>query len=180
MDTINNDIRQSTTWSIVLSILMVVSGVAAIIVPAAAGLAVTAMFGWLLIFTGALHLGMAWRSQGASAIFGEIAISLLYAVVGFYLLARPIAGVASLTIAVAVWLVVKGVIEAAVAFQVRPAPGSGWLVFNALLTIAVAALIAAAWPASTTWAIGVMVGVAMVSSGFTRLMISSAIRAMAA
>jgi uncharacterized membrane protein HdeD (DUF308 family) len=176
MDTYEGDIRTSTTWSIVLSVLMIVSGVAAIVVPAVAGLAVTVMFGWLLIFTGALHLGLAWRREGAAAIFGEIAISLLYAVVGFYLLARPIAGVASLTIAFAAWLAVKGVVEAVIAFQVRAAQGSGWLVFDGVLNVAIAAMIAAAWPASTAWAIGVLVGVSMVSSGFTRLMISSAVR----
>jgi len=176
MDTYVGDVRKSATWSIVLSILMIVSGIAAIVVPAVAGLAVTVMFGWLLIFTGALHLGMAWRVQGAAAVVGEIAISLLYAIVGFYFLARPIAGVASLTLAIAAWLAVKGVLEAVVAFQVRPAPGSGWLLFDAFLTVAVAAMIAGAWPASTAWAIGVMVGVAMVSSGFTRLMISTAVR----
>jgi uncharacterized membrane protein HdeD (DUF308 family) len=176
MDAITREIRRSAGWSIVLSVLMIVSGVAAIILPAVAGLTVTVVFGWLLVFTGALHLGLAWRGHGAAAIVGEILVSVLYAGIGFYILARPVAGVASLTIAIAAVLTVKGVLETVIAFEVRPAPGSGWLVFNGLLTIAVAALIAAAWPASTAWAIGFMVGVAMVCSGFTRLMISSAIR----
>ena len=176
MDTIYGDIRKSAGWSIVLSILMIVSGLAAIVLPAVAGLTVTVVFGWLLVFTGALHLGMAWRGRGAAAIFGEVFVSMLYAGIGFYILARPVAGLASLTIAIAAALTLKGVLEAVIALQARPAPGSGWLVFDGLLTIAVAALIAAAWPASTGWAIGLMVGVAMVSSGFTRLMISSAIR----
>ena len=102
---------QSTTWSIVFSILMIVSGVLAIVIPSVAGLTVTVMFGWLLIFTGALHLGLAWRGHGAAAIVGEIVISVLYAAIGFYLLARPVAGLASLTFAIAVYLVVKGVLE---------------------------------------------------------------------
>lgn len=176
MDTMYGEIRKSAGWSIVLSVLMIVSGVAAIILPAAAGLAATVVFGWLLVFTGALHLGMAWREHGAAAIVGEVLVSVLYAGIGFYMLARPAAGLASLTVAIAAGLTVKGVLEAVIALQVRPAPGSGWLVFDGLLNVAVAALIAAAWPASTAWAIGLMVGVAMVSSGFSRLMISSAIR----
>ncbi len=180
MDTIEGDIRQSTTWSIVLSILMIVSGVLAIVIPSVAGLTVTVMFGWLLIFTGALHLGLAWRGHGAAAIFGEIVISVLYAAIGFYLLAQPVAGLASLTIALSAYLVMKGILEGVLAFTLRPAPGSGWLVFDGILTIAIAAMITAAWPASTAWAIGTLVGVSMMCSGFTRLMISTAVRGLVA
>jgi uncharacterized membrane protein HdeD (DUF308 family) len=180
METIQGDIRQSTTWAIGFSILMIVSGVLAIVIPSVAGLTVTVMFGWLLIFTGALHLGFAWRGHGAAAIFGEIVMSVLYAGAGFYLLARPGAGLASLTIALSAYLVIKGILEGVLAFTVRPAPGSGWLVFDAILTIAIAAMIAAAWPASTTWAVGVLVGVSMMCSGFTRLMISTAVRGLVA
>jgi uncharacterized membrane protein HdeD (DUF308 family) len=176
METMREDIRTTTTWSIVLSVLMIVSGIAAIVLPAVAGLAVTAMLGWLLVFTGALHLGMAWRGEGAAAIAGEIIVSLLYAGVGLYLLARPAAGLASLTVALAVALAAKGVLEAIFALSVRALAGSGWLLLDGLLNVAIATLIAAAWPASTAWAIGILVGVSMVSSGFTRLMISGAVR----
>ena len=180
MKTMQEDIRTTTTWSIVLSILMIVSGIAAIVLPAVAGLAVTVMLGWLLVFTGALHLGMAWRGEGAAAIAGEIVVSLLYAAIGIYLLGRPAAGLASLTVALAVLLAAKGVFEAVIALSVRPLPGSGWLLLDGLVTVAIATLIAAAWPASTAWAIGIMVGVSMVSSGVTRLMISSAVRGLVA
>jgi len=176
METMREDIRTTTTWSIVLSLLMIASGIAAIVLPAVAGLAVTVMLGWLLVFAGALHLGLAWRGEGAAAVAGEIIVSLLYAAVGIYLLARPAAGLASLTVALAVALAAKGVLEAMIAFSVRPLPGSGWLLLDGLLNVAIATLIAAAWPASTAWAIGVLIGVSIVSSGFTRLMISSALR----
>ena len=180
MPTVRGEIRQSTTWSIVLSVLMMVSGVLAIAIPPLAGLAVTVMFGWLLIVTGALHLGFAWRGHGAAAVIGEIVVAALYAAIGLYMLARPVAGLASLTLAIAAYLVAKGVLEGVIAFKLRPMPGSGWLLFDAILTIALAAMIASAWPASTAWAVGVLVGIAMISSGFARLMVSTAVRRLVA
>jgi len=180
METMREDIRTTTTWSMVLSVLMIVSGISAIVLPAVAGLALTVMLGWLLVFTGALHVGMAWRGEGAAAIAGEIVVSLLYAAIGIYLLGRPAAGLASLTVALAVVLAAKGVLEALFASSVRPLAGSGWLLLDGLVNVAIATLIAAAWPASTAWAIGIMVGVSMVSSGLTRLMISSAVRGLVA
>ena len=174
--TITQDIRESTTWSIVLSVLMMVSGVLAIIVPPIAGLTVTVLFGWLPLFAGVLHLGFAWSAEGAGAIIGEIALAVLYGAIGLYMLARPAAGLASLTLAIAVYLVAKGLLEGAIAFKLRPLPGSGWLVFDGILTVAIAAMIAAAWPASSAWAVGVLVGVALFSSGLARLMVSVAVR----
>ena len=59
---ITGDIHKATTWSIVLSVLMIAAGVLAIVSPAIAGVAVTVFFGWLLIFSGILHLAYAWQA----------------------------------------------------------------------------------------------------------------------
>jgi uncharacterized membrane protein HdeD (DUF308 family) len=176
MATITQEIRESTTWSIVLSVLMMVSGVLAILIPPAAGLTVTLTVGWLLVFAGVLHLGFAWRAEGAATVIGEVALAVLYGAIGLYMFARPVAGLASLTLIVAVYLVAKGLLEGAIAFKLRPLPGAGWVLFDGVLTIALAVMIAAGWPASTAWAIGLLVGVALFSSGLARLMVSVAVR----
>jgi len=175
-NSITGDIRKATTWSIVLSVLMIAAGVLAILAPAIAGVAVTVVFGWLLIFSGILHLVFAWRAGHASAVVWEILLGILYGGIGFYLLARPVAGLASLTLALAIYLVFEGVVEFILAFQLRPAPGSGWLVFDGIVTLVVAAMIGSAWPFSSVWAVGMLVGVSMFCSGITRLMLSVAVR----
>ena len=176
MPAIRGEVRQSATWSIVLSVLMIISGVSALAIPPVAGLTVTVMLGWLLVVTGALHLGFAWRGHGAAAVIGEIAIAVLYGAIGFYMLARPVAGLASLTLAIAGYLAAKGVLEGVIAFRFRPLPGTGWLVFDGIVTVLIAALIASAWPASSAWTVGVLVGITMISSGFARLMLSMTVR----
>ena len=173
--TMTRELRESTTWSIVLSVLMMVSGVLAILIPPIAGLTVSVAVGWLLIFT-ALHLGFVWSGDRAAGVLGKILLAVLYGAIGFYMLVRPVAGLASLTLAIAVYLVAKGLLEGAIAFKLRPLPGSGWLLFDGILTVAIAAMIGAAWPASTAWAVGTLVGVALVSSGLARLMVSVAVR----
>jgi uncharacterized membrane protein HdeD (DUF308 family) len=174
--TMTQEVRESTTWSIVLSVLMMVSGVLAILIPPVAGLAVTVVFGWLLIFAGVLQLGFAWRGDGAAAVLGEVALAVLYGAMGFYMLAHPVAGLASLTFAIAFYLVLKGVVEGAMAFKFWQQEGSGWLLFDGILDVAISAMIAAGWPASTAWAVGVLVGVALFCSGISRLMASVAVR----
>jgi uncharacterized membrane protein HdeD (DUF308 family) len=176
MATVAQEIRRSNTSSIVLSVLLMITGVLAMFIAPIAGLTVTLLFGWLLIFAGVLHLGFARRGQKASIVVGEILLAIAFAAIGVYMLARPLAGLASLTLVIAAYLLVKGVLEGVMAFTLRPAPGSGWLLFDGILTIVVAAIIGGGWPASAAWAVGVLVGVALLSSGLARLMVSVAVR----
>ena len=98
---ITGDIHKATTWSIALSVLMIAAGVLAIFSPAIAGVAVAVFFGWLLIVSGILHLTFAWKAGRAGAVVWEILLGILYGGIGFYLLARTGAGLASLTLALA-------------------------------------------------------------------------------
>ena len=173
---ITGDIHKATTWSIVLSVLMIAAGVLAIFSPAIAGVAVTVFFGWLLIFSGILHLAYAWQAGRPGAVVWEILLGILYGGIGVYLLARPGAGLASLTLALAFYLVLEGMLEFVLSFQLRPLPGSGWLLFDGIVTLVLAAMIGSAWPVSSLWAIGTLVGASMFFSGITRLMISVAVR----
>jgi uncharacterized membrane protein HdeD (DUF308 family) len=173
---ITGGIHKATTWSIVLSVLMIAAGVLAIASPAIAGVAVAVFFGWLLILSGMLHLAYAWQAGRAGAVVWEILVGVLYGGIGAYLLAHPVAGLASLTLALTFYLVLEGVLEFVLSFQLRPLPGSGWLLFDGIVTLVLAAMIGSAWPISSVWAVGTLVGISMFSSGLTRLMVSVAVR----
>lgn len=170
------DAGQATTWSIVLSVLMIVAGVTAIGLPMIAGVAITALVAWLLIFNGVLHLAFAWRSGRVSAIVWEILLGIVYGGIGFYVLANPAAGLASLTLALAIYLLFEGVLEFALSFQLRPAPGSGWLLIDGIVTLLLAVMIWSTWPSSAAWVVGTLVGISMLLSGVTRLMLTMAVR----
>jgi len=175
-NTVTGDIHKAATWSIVLSVLMIAAGVLAIFSPAVAGVAVTVFFGWMLIFSGLLHLVFAWQAGRPGAVVWEILIGILYGGIGLYLLAQPVAGLQSLTLALAMYLVIEGVLEFVLSFQLRPLPGTGWLLFDGIVTLLLAVMIASAWPVSAGWAVGTLVGISMLFSGVTRLMLSVAVR----
>ena len=167
-------------WSTALSVLMILSGGLAIASPLVAAVAVTAIVGWLLIVSGALHLVYAWRGDHASAVTWEILLGIAYGAIGFYVVAHPLTSLAGLTLALALYLAVEGVLELVLSFQLRPAPGVGWLLVDGVVTLALAAMIAAAWPSSAVWTIGTLVGISMLFSGITRLMISLQVRRLTA
>ena len=173
-------VKKSLGWSIGLSVLMIVAGFLAIAVPQAAGIAVSLLVAWLLVFSGAAHLVFAWHTRTTGGMLWELLLGILYIFVGAYLLFRPVAGLASLTLALAIYLFAEGVLELILAFRLRPMPGSGWLLFDGVITLVLGVMIWRTWPSSTEWFIGTLVGLSMLFSGITRLMLSLAARRLVA
>jgi len=60
--------KESVGWSIGVSVLMILTGVLAIVVPPAAGIAVLVVVAWLLIFSGVAHLVFAWHTRTAGGL----------------------------------------------------------------------------------------------------------------
>jgi uncharacterized membrane protein HdeD (DUF308 family) len=174
----STDVRRVSTWSIVLSVLMIATGVLAIALPVIAGIAITVLVGWLLVISGVLHLAFAWRGGRTSAVVWEILLGVAYGVIGCYVLLNPVAGLASLTFGVAIYLFVEGILEFVLSFQLRPLRGSGWLLVDGVITLVLAIMIWSTWPSSAEWVIGTLVGISMFFSGITRLMLSLAVRHM--
>jgi len=173
-------VKKSLGWSIGLSVLMIVAGLLAIVMPPAAGIAIAVLVGWLLVFSGGMHLVFAWHTRTTGAMLWEILVGLLYLCTGVYLLWNPLAGLASLTLALAIYLFVEGVLELILSFLLRAMPGSGWLTFDGIVTLILGVLIWKAWPSSSAWAIGTLVGISMLFSGMARLMLSLAARKLVA
>ena len=168
--------KKSIGWTIALSVVMIVAGILAIIMPPIAGIAVTILFGWLLIVSGIAHLIYAWHTRGTGAIIWELLLGGVYLFVGLYTLLHPLLGMVSLTLVLSVYLFMEAVLEFILAVRLRPLAGSGWLFVDGIVTLLVAFMIWRSWPSSSAWALGVLVGVSMLFSGMTRLMISLAVR----
>jgi uncharacterized membrane protein HdeD (DUF308 family) len=175
-NSLTDDLRGATTWSIVLSVLIMIAGFLAIALPLIAGIAVTLIVGWMLIFAGVLHIVFAFRAGQARMAVWQVLLGLVYGFIGVYILMNPVAGLAGLTFAIAVYLFVEAVLELALGIQLRPAPGTGWLIFDSIITFILAVMIWSTWPSSAAWVVGVLVGISMLFSGMTRLMLTLAAR----
>jgi len=169
-------VKKSVGWSIALSVLMILAGILAIASPLAAGFAVNILVAWLLVFSGCIHLVYAWYRPGTGGFLWELLVGILYICIGVYLLMHPIAGLASLTIALAIYLLVEAVLEFVLGFSLRPLPGSSWLLVDGIIALILSVMIWRTWPWSTEWVIGTLVGISMLFSGITRLMLSLAAR----
>ena len=170
--------KKAIGWAIALSVLMIVAGLLAMIVPPAAGITVTLFVGWLLMFSGVAHFVYAFHRRRVGKIVWEVLIGILYTLAGIYLVLNPVMGLTSLTLALSIYLIMEAVLEFVLSFQLRPLPGWGWILMDGIVTLVLAIMIWSSWPASSLWAIGLLVGISMMFSGIARLMNCMATRSL--
>jgi uncharacterized membrane protein HdeD (DUF308 family) len=175
-----NILRQASTWSILCGALLVVLGVLAVGSPALAAVAVNALIAWLIVLAGIVHLAFAFHAHGAGGMLWKLLVGIAYVFFGVYLIAHPALGVVSLTLVLASLFLVEGIFDIALFFRMRPMSGSGWILVDGIVTLLLGLMIYRQWPSSSNWAIGTLVGVSLIVSGISRLMLSLAVRKAAA
>ena len=165
------------TW---LGVALIVLGIIAILTPAAAGSAVVVVIGLIL-----LGAGIAAAIRGLQAAFAmEIILGLVVGVVtalaGAAVLAHPLFGLGLLTLLLAGYFLVDGACKVVVSFRFRPATGWLWLLFSGVVSLVLGALIWRQWPMSGLWAVGVLVGLNLISTGLALLKSVSMLRGITA
>lgn len=175
-----SSVHKASGWTILWGILLIAFGILAIGSPMFAAVAVNAVIAWLIIFSGGAHLIYGFHAKSAGGILWETLVALAYIGIGFYLLVHPVLGVASLTLLLATLFFVEGALDIIGCVQRRRSASSAWLLLDGIVTLLVGVLIWVHWPSSSVWAIGTLVGVSMIISGVARVMISLALRRIAA
>jgi uncharacterized membrane protein HdeD (DUF308 family) len=171
-----NIFKRAAGASIGWGIVMILLGVLALFLPLATGIGISIAVAWIIVFGGIAYVASAFAARGAGSFLWRLLIGAVYILGGLYLAFNPGLALASLTLAMAVMFFIEGVLETVLFFQFRTLPGSGWALFDGLVTLLLAYLIWRPWPGSSIWAIGTILGVNLITSGFTRLMYSVAAR----
>jgi uncharacterized membrane protein HdeD (DUF308 family) len=162
--------------SVMLSIILIIAGFLAIASPFAASLGIAIVIGWLLLFGGFAQAIHAFESTGIGHITWKLVVALLYGAAGIYLIARPALGVAGLTLALGIFFFAEGIADMVAYFSTRKTGGSGWMFLDGAVTLVLGLMIWKQWPSSSLWGIGTLVGISMVMTGGTRLMMALAVR----
>jgi uncharacterized membrane protein HdeD (DUF308 family) len=98
---------------------------------------------------------------------------------GVFLLVAPLTGTLTLTFVLAAWFFALGVTELGAAWATRGVPGAGVAGFNGALSLLLGVLITADLPSSAGWAIGLLVGIILLSWGVRAFMLAVLLRRVA-
>jgi len=161
--------------NMIWGILMLICGFLAITIPLASGIGVAIVIGWVLLISGVWHLFFGFRSgSGVGGFLWQLLLAIVYGAAGLMVLLYPLAGLAWLTLVLATFLMIEAALELVLYFNIRHRARSGWVLVDAIITLLLGILIWARWPVSSGWAIGTLIGVSLIFSGISRLMLSSA------
>jgi len=169
-------VRRASKWSIVWGFGLIIFGVLAISAPFLTAVAVSAAIAWLIVLAGAVHLILAFHQHGAGSVIWKLLVAVAYLFFGGYLIVHPVLGVASLTLVLASLFLVEGILDIVFFFKIRPRHGSSWVLLDGIITLILGLLIYVQWPSSSLWAVGTLVGISMIMSGISRIMLSLAVR----
>jgi uncharacterized membrane protein HdeD (DUF308 family) len=170
------EVKKRSGWSIFMGVLSAVLGMFLIAYPMATATITTVLFGWTLIFVGIAQFIFALHSQTPGNFFLKLLGGVLYGITGVALAFAPVAGVEALTVLLGTLLLVQAGLATVTAFQIRPLDGWGWYLFDAIVSFALGMLIIVKWPSSSMWAIGTLVGTAVLMGGISRIVLASKIR----
>ena len=119
-------------------------------------------------------LGHGWRGFWMHLLAG-----ILYLVLGFLLVQRPLAAAAFFTLMLATAFFVGGLFRITVALSER-FYGWGWVLLNGVITLVLGILIWQEWPEISFRIIGLFVGIDMLFDGWSLVITVLSIRGIAA
>lgn len=154
-------------------IILCVLGVISLITPAVAGTAVVLVIGSLLLFGGFLYLFQSSQVGDTSGRMMHIILGVLMILGGFGIVSHPLFGLTFLTLMMAMFFLFEGTWKIVMSFSMRPAAGWGQVLFSGIISLLLGGLIWGEWPLSGLWAVGTLLGVDLLLTGFFLLNVGS-------
>ena len=177
MNTQSNTVQSSRLRpSIVWPVVMIIVGMLALWLPIASSIGVARLIGWLMVFDAVFQLIHSFRSEGAGHVVWKVVVALIFLAAGIYFLMHPFLAVAVVTLVLAAFFLVEGLVDVFSYFATRKAGASFWILLNGIVSIILAVMIWRHWPTGSLWVLGVLVGIGLLMTGTSRLMMALAIR----
>jgi uncharacterized membrane protein HdeD (DUF308 family) len=171
-----DEAKKNSGFLIFLGILTVVFGVMAVASPLITGVAVSMFVGFLLLASGVARIVHALKSRQWGTGFWGTVIGLLGVAAGLLMIFRPLVGLMTMTLLLAFYFLIDGICEIIAAFKIKPDQGWGWVLFNGIIAVMLGIMIWRQWPVSGAWAIGVLVGIHILLTGWSMVILGTGAR----
>jgi uncharacterized membrane protein HdeD (DUF308 family) len=167
--------KKSAGQSVAGAVIMMMLGFLAVFLPSVVT-RVSVLLGWIMVLSAFAYFAYAFTARNDKGLQERVLIGFFYLFAGLYLWVSSDLELEPLASLVAAIVFVESLLELAIFSELRPLPGSQWILFDAIATFILAYLIWRSWPSSSTQAIGSLIGIKFVVSGFSRLMYSVTVR----
>ena len=171
-----SELKDHLSWFIGLGIGLVILGIFAVMVPLIATFAVVSLIGILFIIGGIMMIVHAFKWRKKHSFITDTILAVIYIAAGLLFLAYPVRGVVTLTLLLTAFFFVAGIFKIIHAFRMRRASRWGWMLFSGIVSAFLGILLLAGLPLTAFWAPGLIVGIDLIFTGYSLLMVSWAVR----
>lgn len=168
-------VRRHWGWFFLLGLSLVLLGLAVIGSAYSATIFSVFVFGFLLIGAGAVHIVQAVLARQWHGMFLSLLLAILYVVVGGLCVTNPANAAVNMTFLFAAFCFIGGLFKIVTSLIMR-FENWGWVFFNGAITFILGVLIYSEWPLSGLWLIGAFVGIDMLLSGWSWMMLALSAR----
>ena len=158
------DIKKNSGLMISMGVILLLMGLLVMGSPMVAGVSLALVIGVMLIIGGIGQLVIAVKTGKG---IPNIIVGVLTLFIGGYMVNNP---GAAMTIFLAAYLIISGIFEVLMSFQVKPVKGWRWTLFSGIVSVLLGIMIWSQFPLSGAWAIGILIGVRLFFSGLALLM----------
>ena len=158
----------------ITGIALLVIGLVGIVLPQVLTFTLSLLVGGLLVAAGMVSLYLAAGGYRNSLLAWLRSFVLL--VIGLLIALHPTIGAATLGLILILYFLFSAFGAITLALAMRPLPGWGWMLFNGLLSLALAVVFMVGWPFQAKWLVGLFVGINLVFDGLSLLMLARAAR----
>lgn len=161
------DRRRAAPWFIVEGALLVVLGVVVAVLPAIAGVAAAAVFGWILILAGIFGIASVIGARHHAHLAWSIVSALIALAVGALIVWLPLIGAVTLALFIAAYLLLDGLALIGLAWDQRRRGGGRWpwVMISGVVDVLLAVLIAALGPLSDSVLLGYVIALDLIVAG---------------
>lgn len=164
-------------WSfLLLGLVLSVSGITAILVPAVSTTATSLVLGAVLVFVGIVKLVQAFETREWPGFVWQLLGGGVEVVGGILIYFNPLKGAVAITLLIAIIFVVLGVSQIGCAFKTRGQRGWLWLLSSGLLALAMSLFLTFKFPHVREFEAGAIAGVSLLFSGLAYAAIAFAVR----
>jgi uncharacterized membrane protein HdeD (DUF308 family) len=159
--------RSATAAGVIIAIL----GLLAVVFPLITGISVSILLGAVLVVGALVHAANAFSAGTLGNVLGQAVLAVLYGFAGIAFIANPVVGLATLTLLAIAFFLADGLVEIAWGLRSRGQPGTTWLLASGGVSLLLAGLLWLGFPSSAGWAIGVLLGVNLLVTGVSMILV---------
>lgn len=155
------------TWRrlLITGAVLTVLGLMAVLTPAITGVALSVVLGVFLVVGGIAHFVHAASGRNWTGRLSQVALGIVFVVGGIVLVTEPYVGLFTLTALLIGFFLVDGIVEIVMGTRLRPYRGWLSIVGSGVLSLVIGWLIWMDFPSSAQWAVGLLFGIGLFTSG---------------